>query len=583
MRLLVLYGSQTGTAQDVAEQIWRESRPLGFHGPVLSFEDYDMQQLIEERLVVFVVATTGDGIEPDNMKQAWRFLLKRSLPAQSLQGLQFACLGLGDSSYPKFNYAAKKLSKRLLNLGATSVSPLGLCDDQHDYGHLGVSLTWTRDLWTSLKSILGIENSKQNGANKTVSKWLVKEFPDSVPLNVRLENLAWTQKQKCHSFKLKDNMRTTAETHFQDVRFLRLESLSEYLSWEPGDVLDLQPQNSDEAVNTFFELLREHKLNFDETTAVEVLPTYPDMPLPRAFAAPITLVQAAKYVWDLSAKPRQRFFEVLGHNCSDEMESEKLAEFCSAEAIDDLVAYVNRPRRNLIEVLQDFRHATSTLTLSQLFEMMPLIQPRSFSIASDASSSTLDLLVAVVQYKTILHTPRLGLCSNWLKHLRPGVEVYGIVKKGTMVWPQDLAIPLIMVGPGTGIAPFRSIIQNRLHAQSKGSRIGPLVVFFGCRNKAADFHFQEDFEAWTKDKLVEVHYAFSRDEDRKVYVQHQILKNSHHLAQLIKEQNAYIYVAGNSNNMPKAVREAFIEILDGQGDYVDLMLKQRRYQEETWA
>ncbi|XP_017136243.1 NADPH-dependent diflavin oxidoreductase 1 [Drosophila miranda] len=583
MRLLVLYGSQTGTAQDVAEQIWRESRPLGFHGPVLSFEDYDMQQLIEERLVVFVVATTGDGIEPDNMKQAWRFLLKRSLPAQSLQGLQFACLGLGDSSYPKFNYAAKKLCKRLLNLGATSVCPLGLCDDQHDYGHLGVSLTWTRDLWTSLKSILGIDESKQNGANKTVSKWLVKELPGSVPLIVRLENLAWTQKQKCHSFKLKDNMRTTAESHFQDVRFLRLESLSEYLSWEPGDVLDLQPQNSDEAVNTFFELLREHRLNFDETTAVEVLATYPDMPLPRAFAAPITLVQAAKYVWDLSAKPRQRFFEVLGHNCSDEMESEKLAEFCSAEAIDDLVAYVNRPRRNLIEALQDFRHATSTLTLSQLFEMMPLIQPRSFSIASDASSSTLDLLVAVVQYKTILHTPRLGLCSNWLKHLRPGVEVCGIVKKGTMVWPQDLAIPLIMVGPGTGIAPFRSIIQNRLHAQSKGSRIGPLVVFFGCRNKAADFHFQEDFEAWTKDKLVEVHYAFSRDEDRKAYVQHQILKNGHHLAQLIKEQNAYIYVAGNSNNMPKAVREAFIEILDGQGDYVDLMLKQRRYQEETWA
>ncbi|SPP85282.1 NADPH-dependent diflavin oxidoreductase 1 [Drosophila guanche] len=584
MRLLVLYGSQTGTAQDVAEQIWRESRPLGFHGPVLSFEDYDMQQLIEERLVVFVVATTGDGVEPDNMKQAWRFLLKRSLPAQSLQGLQFACLGLGDSSYPKFNYAAKKLSKRLLNLGATSVCPLGLCDDQHDYGHLGVFPSWTRDLWTSLKSSLGIDESTQNGgANKTVSKWLIKELPGSVPLTVRLERLAWTQKQKCHTFKLVDNVRTTAESHFQDVRFLRLESLTENLSWEPGDVLDVQPQNSDEAVNAFFELLREHKLNFDEETAVEVLAAYPDMPLPKAFATPITLAHAAKYVWDLNAKPRQRFFEVLGHNCSDELESEKLAEFCSAEAIDDLVAYVNRPRRNVLEVLQDFRHASSKLTVSQLFEMMPLIQPRSFSIASDVSASTLDLLVAVVQYKTILQTPRQGLCSNWLKNLTPGVEIYGIVKRGTMVWPKDLAVPLIMVGPGTGIAPFRSIIQHRLHAQSKGACIGPLVVFFGCRSRAADFHFQEDFEAWTKGKLVEVHYAFSRDEDRKVYVQHQIQKCGERLAQLILEQNAHIYVAGNSNNMPKSVREAFIEILGGQGDYVDLMIKQRRYQEETWA
>ncbi|XP_016978879.2 NADPH-dependent diflavin oxidoreductase 1 [Drosophila rhopaloa] len=581
MRLLVLYGSQTGTAQDVAEQIWRESHQLGFQGPVLSFEEYEMSHLIEERLVVFVVATTGDGVEPDNMKMAWRFLLKRSLPAQSLQGMQFACLGLGDSSYPKFNYAAKKLSKRLLNLGATSVCPVGLCDDQHDYGHLGVSLAWTKDLWATLKGISGLDESKLNSSNQ-IGKWFVKELPrDS--LNTPSETLLWTQKQPSHSFKIIENQRTTAENHFQDVRFLRLQSQTEDLSWEPGDVLDVQPQNSDDTVKTFFDLTREHKLNFDESTAVEITSAHLDMPLPKAYSIPLSLQQAAKYVWDLSAKPRQRFLEVLGQNCSDEMEKEKLLEFCSAEGIDDLVAYVNRPRRSLLEVLEDFRHATASLTLVQLFEMMPLIQPRSFSIASDESSPTLDLLVAVVEYKTIMHTPRLGLCSNWLKNLESGAELRGVVKKGTMVWPKDLNIPLIMVGPGTGIAPFRSIIQNRLHAQSTGSSIGPLIVFFGCRNRTADYHFEKDFSTWTTAKQVEAHIAFSRDQDHKVYVQHLITKNGAHLAKLIKDRNAFIYVAGNSNNMPKSVREAFIEILDGDADYVDLMIKQRRYQEETWA
>ncbi|XP_017074053.1 NADPH-dependent diflavin oxidoreductase 1 [Drosophila eugracilis] len=582
MRLLVLYGSQTGTAQDVAEQIWRESQQLGFQGPVLPFEEYEMTKLIEERLVVFVVATTGDGVEPDNMKQAWRFLLKRSLPAQSLQEMQFACLGLGDSSYPKFNYAAKKLSKRLQNLGATSVCPVGLCDDQHDYGHLGVSLGWTKDLWTTLKATSGLDESKLKNSNQIIRKWLVKELPKDSAIKVS-ETLIWSQKQTAHTFKIQDNIRTTAVDHFQDVRFLQLQCQTENLNWEPGDVLDVQPQNSDEAIKIFFDLIREHKLNFDESTVVDVASAHLDMPLPKAYSIPLSLQQAAKYVWDLSAKPRQRFLEVLGQNCIDEMEKDKLLEFCSAEGIDDLVAYVNRPRRNLLEVLEDFRHATSSLTLQQLFEMMPLIQPRSFSIASDVSSLCLDLLVAVVEYKTIMHTPRLGLCSNWLKNRKLGTELRGVVKKGTMVWPNDLSIPLIMIGPGTGIAPFRSIIQNRLHAQSKGSTIGPLVVFFGCRNKTADFHFEKDFSMWTDNKQVEAHLAFSRDQENKVYVQHLITKNGGHLAKLIRDQNAFIYVAGNSNNMPKSVREAFIEILDGDAEYVDMMIKQRRYQEETWA
>ncbi|KAH8394999.1 hypothetical protein KR215_004029 [Drosophila sulfurigaster] len=580
MRILVLYGSQTGTAQDVAEHIWRESRQWGFEGPVLSLQDYNIQQLVEERLVIFVVATTGDGTEPDNMKQAWRFLLKRSLPSNSLNGLQFACIGLGDSSYSKFNYAAKKLHKRLLNLGATSLCPLGLCDDQHDYGHLGTSLAWTASLWGTLSSTLAV-HKKENPVDVQMWNVRVLEQPPALDEEQRLQ---WTQSQTPQLFKLIENMRTTAADHFQDVHLLRLQGIgSETTTWQPGDVLDVQPQNSAQIVQEFFDLLQEHQLPFDANTWIKVTSAHEDLPLPLPYATPLTLEQAARHIWDLTAKPRQRFLEVLAQNCEDELEREKLLEFCTAEGLDDLIAYVNRPRRTLLELLQDFRHATSKLTLSQLFEMMPLIQMRSFSIASDVSAGTLDLLVAIVNYKTIMHTPRLGLCSNWLKQLPPGVELRALIKPGTMSWPKDPQTPLIIIGPGTGIAPFRSIIQHRLQQQQTGVSIGKIEVFFGCRNKDKDYHFAANFEAWKAEQNIKVHVAFSRDQENKVYVQHLIKECGSHLAKLIREQNAYIYVAGSSNNMPKSVREAFIEALDNDANYVDQLMKQRRYQEETWA
>ena len=147
MHLLILYGSQTGTAQDVAEQIWRSSKKYNFEGPVLPMDEFPIQKLTEQSLVIFVVATTGDGDVPDNMLNSWKLLLRRSLPSNILENLQYACLGLGDSSYAKFNYAAKKLSKRLQQLGAKQVIPLGLCDDQHDHGLSAVALPWMKQCY----------------------------------------------------------------------------------------------------------------------------------------------------------------------------------------------------------------------------------------------------------------------------------------------------------------------------------------------------------------------------------------------------------------------------------------------------
>lgn len=124
-RVLVLYGSQTFTAQEIAERIWRKTKALGFKGPVLAMDDYSIPQLIHEKFAIFVSSTTGQGDEPDNMKKFWKFLLRKNLPLNSLRNLKFGVIGLGDSSYEKFNFVGKKLNKRLKQLGATPLLDVG--------------------------------------------------------------------------------------------------------------------------------------------------------------------------------------------------------------------------------------------------------------------------------------------------------------------------------------------------------------------------------------------------------------------------------------------------------------------------
>lgn len=209
--------------------------------------------------------------------------------------------------------------------------------------------------------------------------------------------------------------------------------------------------------------------------------------MPLYLQRPLSLSTLATQYWNLSAVPRSRAFELLAINCENELEKEKLIEFTTSEGQQDLFSYANRPRRTILEVLNDFPHSTSKLTLPIVFELFDPIKPRSFSIASCKESGSLDILVAIVEYQTILKTPRKGLCSNWLKGLVKGDQIRTVVKKGTLKLPNDSNTPLIMVGPGTGLAPFRSILQYK-QIKNEYTAVDRIVLFFGCRNEAGDFH-----------------------------------------------------------------------------------------------
>lgn len=206
-KLTILYGSQTGCAQDLAEQIYRESKIYHFRGPVSSMDDYDVRNLINEKFVVFVCSTTGQGEEPDNMKIFWKFLLRKNLPSDSLSELHFGVIGLGDSSYAKFNFVAKRLNRRLQQLGGTEIIPigqaflylregfyfffyfiLGLCDDQHDLGITATVIPWLENLWQKLLVLSPLPN----GAMKLLTipnqfKWKIEIIDDEKENNSRLK------------------------------------------------------------------------------------------------------------------------------------------------------------------------------------------------------------------------------------------------------------------------------------------------------------------------------------------------------------------------------------------------------------
>ncbi|XP_055678223.1 NADPH-dependent diflavin oxidoreductase 1 [Lutzomyia longipalpis] len=589
-KLLILYGSETGTAQDFAEQVWRESKRFFFTGPVLPMDAYDVRNLVDEELVVFVCSTTGQGEEPENMRGFWKFLLRKKLPGDSLQNMRFAVLGFGDSSYVKYNFVAKKLHKRLLQLGGVALMEVGLCDDQHDMGPSATYLPWLEKLWEKMLTISPLPNGQEAlEESPREFRWDVEVIDEDKENNssVRKETeniyansrVARGAENPTVRLVLEENRRITHEQHFQDVRLISFKMINP-IAWRPGDVLVLRPCNGEDRVKGLFSLFQDHNLPFLPETVLEIREVDSEMPVPDFLQAPISLRSLATQYWDLNAIPRPRAFALLARNCKNDLEKEKLLELASPAGQEDLFAYANRPRRTILEVLQDFPHATSQLTLEILMELFQPIKPRSFSIASCPEVGRLQLLVAVVEYRSILSTPRRGLCSTWLKKLPVGEKVIGWLKKGTLKLPAQPSKPLVMVGPGTGLAPFRSVLLQK-ESKYVDEESGRCVLFFGCRNRQGDFHCEEELKRMEGIGVLKLITAFSRDQEEKIYVQHRIKENGDLLRTLLIEQDGYFLVAGSSKNMPQSVKEA-LNVVIGE-ENVQKMLTTGRYQEETWS
>uniref|UniRef100_A0A8D2DJR8 NADPH-dependent diflavin oxidoreductase 1 n=1 Tax=Sciurus vulgaris TaxID=55149 RepID=A0A8D2DJR8_SCIVU len=490
-RLLVLFGSQTGTAQDVAERLGREAQRRRLGCRVQALDSYAVANLIREPLVIFVCATTGQGDPPDNMKNFWRFIFRKNLPSTSLCQMDFAVVGLGDSAYAKFNFVAKKLHRRLLQLGGSALLPMCLGDDQHE---LGLPSKFTLQF---------IQEAPNPGS---------KESCLASP-----ESLGPPSESQPFLAPMVTNQRVTGPSHFQDVRLIEFDITDSGISFAPGDVVLIQPSNSAAHIQQFCQVL-----GLDPKQYFMLQPQELDVPCPPELPQPCSVWHLVSQYLDIASVPRRSFFELLACLSPHKLEREKLLELSSAQGQEDLCEYCSRPRRTILEVLCDFPHTAGAIPPDYLLDLIPQIRPRAFSIASSllVHPGRLQILVAVVQYQTRLREPRRGLCSSWLASLDPEkgpVQVPLWVRPGGLAFPETPDTPVIMVGPGTGVAPFRAAVQERVAQGQTGN-----FLFFGCRWRDQDFYWAAEWQELEKRGCLTLVTAFSREQGQKVYVQHRL-------------------------------------------------------------
>lgn len=400
---------------------------------------------------------------------------------------------------------------------------------------------------------------------------------------------------------LTENRRMTPDSHWQDVRHLAFESRSS-ATYGPGDVLTIYPTNVTDDVNLLLKHMNwaevaDKPIIFTPTMAVADGGLYPSPPIAMS-SETMTLRSLLTGHLDLTAIPRRSFFSWIAHFTDDQFQRDRLLEFTDPKYIDELYDYTTRPRRSILEVLQEFD--TVKIPWQWAASVLPELRGRQFSIASGGElkrspegMARFELLVAIVKYKTVIKKIREGVCTRYLANLPVGTELRVTLQKGSLnIRSEEAKLPVIMIGPGTGIAPMRSLILERmqmLHENPGAPTVGPSVLFFGCRSQNADYFYQEEWARLKGTIQLEVHAAFSRDQDRKFYVQDRIREQSESVFRLLHEAKGLVYVCGSSGKMPQAVRAALINAFvqhgmhqDAADSYLETMEKEGRYKQETW-
>ncbi|KAK2754154.1 sulfite reductase flavoprotein alpha-component [Colletotrichum kahawae] len=584
--MLILYGSETGNSQDIAEELGRNAKRLHFNTKVDEMNGVQLSSLLQYTLVVFVISTTGQGDMPRNSTVFWKSLLRKKLPPGCLGDVKFTTFGLGDSMYIKFNWAARKLHKRLEQLGAQEFYPRGEADEQDSDGADERYMPWAADLRKKLLdlyplpagispipddallpprcsiSLLNLDVKNTNGHERDPEKAIdelsretnslqITDTPPSTLLHI----------PSSQSATLTTNARVTPSIHFQDVRQITL-SLPSQPTISPFDSLTIYPKNFPQDVQKLIELM--------DWGPVADIPLSLPSDLPRGLfvdpTATTTLRHLLTHNLDITSIPRRSFLKEMFYFTTDEYHRERLLEFTMREYTDEFYDYTTRPRRTILEVLEEF--TSVRIPLGRVLDMFPIMRGRDFSIASvrqqqqqqeeENPTTEVELLVALVKYKTILRKIRQGLCSRYLESLPTGTPLRITLNRSSasLHGPAHARRPLVAVAPGTGVAPLRLFLEER---PSHGGDAGSTAIFFGNRSRHADFHFNdvwEDFKSRQGKGRFTVHTAFSRDKDTpREYVQDVIRKRPAEIRSMVAG-NAIFVVCGGSLKMSRAVKEA---------------------------
>lgn len=536
----ILYGSQTGNGRGIAKALADKAQAQGYAVNLASMGEYNVRQLKQETLLLLVVSTHGEGEAPDDAIELHKFLASKRAP--KLDNLHYSVLALGDSSYEFFCQTGKDFDARLAALGAKSLLPLIECDVDYEVA----AGQWHADVLEAVKPLI------QTSSATVVSIGTAKALGESE-----------FTKQNPYSAEVLVSQKITGRGSDRDVRHVEIDLGDSGLSYQAGDALGVWFSNDEALVE---EILTALSLSGDEQVVVGT--------------ESLTLKQALvdkKELTQLYPGLVKAWAELSGnaHLLALSEDKEQVRQFILKHQLADLVA--------LYPVA-----SSAALTAAKLLELLRPLTPRLYSIASSQSEVETEVHLTVALVEDERHgAARFGGASHFLASAQEGTQVKVYVEPNKHFrLPETPETPVIMIGPGTGVAPFRAFMQERVAQGIQGDS----WLFFGNPHFEQDFLYQTEWQQYLKNgDLSRIDVAFSRDQAHKIYVQHRIKEQGQALWQWL-QNGAHIYICGDAERMAKDVHQALIEVAVEVGGlnteaaeaYFETLRSDKRYQKDVY-
>ena len=541
--LTVLFGTETGNAEEVAKKLAEKATFKNVKVNLLSMYDYDPKKLKEEENVAIIVSTHGEGDPPDMAEEFHSFITGKRAP--KLEKLSFSVLALGDKTYRNFCQTGEEIYNAIKKKGGFPVTPLAKCD---------VDYETTAEVWMN-NLLLNLTPAKTTATVETA----VEQTAVVEPLPAAEVPVTEYSKKNPFQATVLDKVRITGNRSDKEVYHLELSLEGSGLTYEPGDSVGVFTKNPPELVEQIIQ-----KIGFDPEKNV-------------AFGdEEVSLVNALTYHYEITVMTFDSLQKYHEHT-----KNAQLKEILEDDKKLDKYLY----GCDLLDLLEDFPFEWNVNKLIGILRPLP---PRLYSISSSMQSvgEEVHITVSVVSFER-KKRQRFGACSSNLADFidqDDKIPVY-IEKNPGFRLPANGA-KIIMVGAGTGIAPYRAFMQQRESLGIKGNT----WLFFGDRRFHSDFLYQTEWQKLLDKKLLErMDVAFSRDQQEKIYVQHKLRENQKEIFNWI-ENGAHFYLCGDRKNMATDVTNTFLEIIRTEGGiseeqaekYLKKLKKEKRFQTDVY-
>ena len=619
--MIIFYGSQTGTGEEFSYRISQNARRYGIKSLVVNPEDIDYEEMVNMReeldvnnnkniTIIMCLATYGEGDPTDNFQEMYDFLVNQAHLNEKdmLKDINYAIFALGNKTYEQFCQVGRKVDQVLQkNYQGNRLINVGLGDDNEN---IEEDFTrWEEELWQKIVEAYDIDISKISQENQNIYQLVpgidqsTEKYYQGEPYrlnsykNQRKPFIANKNPYLATITKTESSIlpskRKNCNRNYMHIEFDLGESA---LRYEAGDHLATLCPNSDFLVDKILKLL---DLTDKANEIISLKAVDEEAPKQHPFPCPTNWRSVFKYYLDINVPPRANVLKSLVQFCSNQEEKNLMDELSKIGSTSYERDVVNA-RRSIVHILEDFPSCKPSAEL--IAQVLPRLQPRYYSISSSyrIDNKIVSICCVEVDYQSSksetnnYQSRRIkGVATGHLASLKVGDKVPIWVRRSQFKLPFKTSFPVMMIGPGTGIAPYRGFLQERRWSRLKGKEVGFTCLFTGFRTKNADYIYEAELDHFEKEgTLDENHVAFSRDDPtgKKVYVQHLIKKEKKLVWELI-QADCYIYVCGDASGMARDVQEALLEILEekmGKGrssaeNYLKKMTNRGRYLLDVWS